>query len=679
MFEVAIHALGILLDPVRLAILAGGVLLGLVLGVIPGLGGVVGLALLIPFTYNLDAYSAFALLLGMAAVTTISELIPAILFGVPGSIGAAATVLDGHELAKQGQAGRALGAGYMAALIGGIMGAFLLAVALPIIRPVVLYLGSPELLSFCIFGLSMVAVLSGKAPLKGITAACVGLMLAMIGSGSQTGTVRWTFNTIYLWDHLPLIPFTLGLFAMPELAEMAIARTSITRDGAKADFSLVAQWAGARDALRNWWLVLRCSWLGAILGTVPGLGAASIDWIAYGHALRTEKGNFFGRGDIRGVIAPEAANNSKEGGHLIPTIAFGVPSGASMAVLLSAFLLHGLVPGPDMLTKHLDITFSMMWSLTLAHIFGALICLAASGLFARIASVPAGRLVPIVLAMMFVSSIQGSQSWGDLYSLVFFGLVGWIMKYLGWPRPPLMLGFVLGSIFERYFFISTEIYGATWVYRPAVIFILALAVWAMYGPLKSSVAHTIRDFREIKGRKIRFGGTIVFNIAVILLLLVALWSSLAWPWEAKLVPHAAIYVALIVAMLNLVTEIFSAPAETTTNENNGSDVKALHMDGSISFGTLPQSVVMARLFRYFAWLAAFLVFSTTIGFLPAVVLLILLQSRLEFRQSWLFSIAASAIVTGLLWLSFDAVFHLAWPVSMLGEAYPALRDALPFI
>ena len=187
------------------------------------LGGIVALAILIPFTYNLDTYTAFALLLGMASVTTVSDLIPAVLFGVPGTVGAAATVLDGHPLAKQGQAARAFGAGYAASLIGGVFGAALLAVAIPVLRPVVLYLASPELLSFCIFGLSMVGVLSGKAPLKGLTAACLGLMLAMIGSDSQTGTLRWTFGSLYLWDHLPLVPVTLGLFAIPELADMAIA------------------------------------------------------------------------------------------------------------------------------------------------------------------------------------------------------------------------------------------------------------------------------------------------------------------------------------------------------------------------------------------------------------------------------------------------------------------------
>ncbi len=670
MIEAAAHALTALLEPVRFAILVGGVVLGLLLGVIPGLGGVVGLAILIPFTYNLDPYAAFALLLGMAAVTTISDLIPAVLFGVPGSVGAAATVMDGHELAKRGQAGRALGAGYMSALVGGIFGAVLLAIGLPLIRPVVLYMGSAELLAFCIFGLSMVAVLSGRAPLKGLAGVGLGLMLAMIGSGSQSGTPRWTFDSFYLWDHLPLIPLTLGLFAMPELAEMAVSRKSISREKSP-DFSLKQQWVGARDALRNWWLVLRCSALGAVLGTVPGLGAASIDWIAYGHAVRTEKNaESFGHGDIRGVIAPEASNNAKEGGHLIPTIAFGVPSGASMAVLLSAFLLHGLVPGPEMLTKHLDITFSMIWSLTLAHVIGGLICLGFSGLFARLAGVPAGQLVPIVLCIMFVSAYQGSASWGDIYSAVIFGIIGWLMKIYGWPRPPLMLGFVLGALFERYLFISVEIYGFGWLTRPVVLVILAVSAWVLFSPLKQSLRDTLQTLRNLERTPLRVDGRIVFNLVVIAIAFYALWLSREWPWDTKLVPQTACYLAAIFAGLNLLTEIFASRAASTSRTAQG------HMDAFLS---LDEPDAAPRAWRHFAWMAAFLLVSAGIGLLPGIALLIFAQSRFEFGQSWTFSLLAALVVTMALWLVFDRIFSLSWPPSWLGDAYPDLRTRLRMI
>jgi TctA family transporter len=668
MLEAALHALAIVVEPMRLLIMAGGVVLGLALGVIPGLGGVVALAILIPFTYNLDAYTAFALLLGMASVTTVSDLIPAVLFGVPGTVGAAATVLDGHPLAKQGHAARAFGAGYMASLIGGIFGAALLAVTIPVLRPIVLYLASPELLSFCIFGLSMVGVLSGKAPLKGLAAACFGLMLAMIGSDSQTGTLRWTFDSLYLWDHLPLVPVTLGIFALPELADMAISRMSVAGNAPQTNIRFSEQFEGMHDALKSWWLILRCSWLGACLGAVPGLGAAVIDWIAYGHAVRTEKNTEnFGHGDIRGVIAAIASDNAKEGGHLVPTIAFGVPAGASMAILLSAFLMHGLVPGPEMLTKHLDVTYSIIWTLTLAHIMGAAICIAASGLFARLATVRVGVLLPLVLTVIFIGAFQGSQSWGDLYSLVIFGAIGWAMKHLGWPRPPLILGFVLGNIFERYFFISTEIYGAAWMLRPVVLGVFAAAAWVVVPPLRTHLRDLVAVFRGFSLSLLRFGRDAGFTVTLIAVTLVGLWFGTSWPPAARLVPHAAAFAALFFAGLNLLTEIF-APVRVAA-------APAQHVAVPDPSERVPAPVFRARALRYFGWLAGFLAAGAVIGMLPALFLFVLLQMRLEFRERWVYAISAACLASLAIYVLFDRTFSLPWPQSLIGDMFPALRDA----
>src|SRR5271155_352158 len=505
MIASAVHALHLLLEPTRLLLLFVGVIIGLAIGVLPGLSGIVGLAMLIPFTYNLDEYTAFALLLGMAAVITSSDFITAVLFGVPGHVGAAATVIDGHAMAKNGEAGRAFGAGLASSLAGGIVGAIVAAGSHPILRPVMLALGSPELLAFTLFGLSMVATLSGRAPLKGLTAAGLGLMIAMVGSRAQSGTLRWTFDWLYLWDGVPLIPATLGIFALPELAELAISRRRIAGDHAlKLDMS--SQWQGVRDVATHWWLVLRCGVLGTALGAIPGVGSAVIDWIAYGYAQRTEKNpETFGTGDVRGVIAPESSNNAKEGGHLVPTIAFGVPSGASMAILLGAFLMHGLTPGPDMLTKNLDVTYTIVWSLTLAHVIGALICLSGSKWLPLVSPGRAGNLLPIVLSLGFVAAFEGTHDWGDLYSLLFFGVIGWIMKRLGWPRPPMVLGIVVGAIFERYLFISTQLYGWGWLLRWPVLAILACVAWVLYRPLSQIVKTLIDQFREVKSHRPQFG------------------------------------------------------------------------------------------------------------------------------------------------------------------------------
>ena len=372
MLHAATEALLIILDPTRMMFLAAGCIMGLVLGILPGIGGIAGTALLLPFTFDMDPYTAFAFLLGLGATTATGDPIPAILFGVPGGAGSAATILDGLPLAKKGEAGRALSAAYMSSLMGGLFGACLLAVSIPILRPVMLFIGSPELLAFSVFGISMVAVLSGNAPLRGLTGACFGILIAMIGSDPQTGTLRWTLDSLYLWDGMPLVPLTLGLFALPELCDLAIARTSIAADSALKLGTKTGMWLGVQDCFRHWWLILRCSWIGAGLGAVPGIGGAVVDWVAYGHAIQTEKGasQTFGTGDIRGVIASESANNAKEGGALVPTVAFGVPGSAGMAILLGAFLIHGLVPGPDMLTKNLSVTYSMVWSVAIANILG---------------------------------------------------------------------------------------------------------------------------------------------------------------------------------------------------------------------------------------------------------------------------------------------------------------------
>ncbi len=205
-FDMALQALAIILEPERLAFLALGVALGLALGVVPGLGGVVGLTLLLPFTWDMDPHTALAFLMGLLSVVVTSDTIPSVLFGVPGTAGSAATIMDGFPMAKKGQAGRAFGAAFSASVMGGILGAFLLALSIPIIRPVILALGTPDQLAICIFGLSIAAILAGGSPLKGLAGGCIGLMVATAGDDPQTGTLRWTFNVLYLWDGLQLVP-----------------------------------------------------------------------------------------------------------------------------------------------------------------------------------------------------------------------------------------------------------------------------------------------------------------------------------------------------------------------------------------------------------------------------------------------------------------------------------------
>ncbi len=462
-------------QPFRLLMVASGVIVGLIVGVVPGIGGIFGMALLIPLTYHLDPYAAFALLLGMGSVTTTSDTIPAVFFGVPGTVGAAATVLDGHAMAKRGEASRALGAAYSASMIGGVFGALILAASIPVVRPLILYLKTPEFFAIGVFGVSVVATLAGSQPLKGFAAAGLGMLLSFVGIDEQSGFDRWTFGEIYFWEGLPIVVVFLGLFGLPELG--AFLLRGAVQEGAQAP-SMAGMWRGIRDTLDDWALVLRCSSIGALLGAVPGIGIAVIDWIAYGHAARNPgSGPRFGSGNVRGVIAPESANNAKEGGSLIPTVAFGVPGSASMALMLGAFIIQGLVPGPDMLGKNAAITIGMVFSIAIANILGTVICLVLTRPLAAVARVPALIATPVILTFIVIGSFQNNMSAFDFATLLFLGAAGMAMKELNWPRSAFALGFILAPTLEKYFSLAHQISGWDWLTKPLVMLIFAAAAF----------------------------------------------------------------------------------------------------------------------------------------------------------------------------------------------------------
>lgn len=669
----ALHAFGILMDPSRLMFLFFGVICGLVLGIVPGIGGLVGLTMLLPFTYSMDPYAALAMMLGLASVNNTGDTIPAVLFGVPGSAGCAATVLDGYPLAKQGQAGRALGASFMASMLGGIFGAFLLGISVPILRPVVLMFGSPELLAFCLFGLSLAAALSGGALFKGLAVAAFGVVIALVGEDDYSGTMRWTFDTVYLWNGIPLVPIALGVFAIPELVDMAIARTPMVQS-AMMKATASGQWQGVRDVFNNKFLLLRCSAIGTLLSTVPGIGTSVIDWVAYGHAARTEKGasETFGKGDIRGVIASEASNNAREGGTLMPTVAFGVPGSAGMAVLLGMFLLQGIVPGPDMLTKRLDLTYAMVWSVALANILGAGICFLFANQLARIVLIRPSILVPAVLAIIYVGAFQGSNDWGDLYVLLVSGALGWVMKRNGWPRPPLILGVVLGEIVERYMFISVQAFGANFLTRPIVMGILALTLLGLVRPFLKARKEKRRI--DLSGYAFRpenvntpatwFAGFFVLFFAYILV------TSYGWDFGARIVPQIMSAFGFICALVQFGATVIGRPVPSGAIQPEAARI----MDIESSFDGLDDRTIARRAASAFGWLAFLLASGLVVGLLPAIFLFMVGYMRFGSGERWLPSLAVGGGLFTACYLLFHKLLHLPWPPALLGQLSPALRN-----
>jgi len=454
-----------------------GVLIGIWLGAVPGLGGVIGLVLLLPFTYGMEPVSAFALLLGMYAVTSTSDTIASVLLGIPGTAASQATILDGYPLAQKGQAARAFGAAFTVSAFGGVFGALMLAISLPLILPIIQVFGSPEIFMLGILGLTMVGSLSGGSILKGLTVACLGLLMATIGYSLAEPIPRYWFGTTYLVDGLPLIPVVMGLFAIPELMELSIRNVSISRipkDQTEGGGML----EGIKDSVKNWWLVIRCSVIGTYIGMLPGLGPAIVDWVAYGHAVQSAKDKSrFGQGDIRGVIAPESANNATKGGALIPTVAFGIPGSLGTAILLSALLIQGLKPGPDMLIGNLHLTFSIVWQIVVANILVSGLLMVWSKQVAKVAFLPGHLIVPGVIVFVLMGAWVGGTTMGDWVACLSMGIIGFVMKRGGWPRPPLVLAFILGTILENAFQISMRAHeGPGWLGRPIVLIIIALTI-----------------------------------------------------------------------------------------------------------------------------------------------------------------------------------------------------------
>jgi len=723
----ALNALTIVLDPVRFAIICSGIGLGLIIGMLPGIGGLGGLALLIPFTHSMDAHTALAFLIGMWAVTATSDTIPAILFGVPGAVGSAATVLDGHPMAKRGEAGRAFGASFSSSIVGGLFGAILLAVAIPILRPFMLAIGTPELFAVCVLGLTLVASVSQGNVLKGLIVALFGVLLAAVGDEAQSGQLRWTFDTLfdtYLLDGVPIECIALGLFAVPELMDMAISRAN-TGSMQRLEGLFREQMLGVRDVVQNWKLILNSSFIGVVLGSVPGMGAAVIDWIAYGSAARMVKGasETFGKGDVRGLIAAESANCSREGGALIPTLAFGVPGAPSMALLLSAFLAHGIAPGPKLLDAQLDITYTLVWSLALANVVGAGICFMAANPLARIATLRTGILIPTVLAVCFVGAYQGSRSYGDLVMLVVFGFAGWTMKRHGWARAPLILGFVLGKLIEKYLFISVGRYQFEWLQRPGVIAIFVLTVvvlatplWrVLYGmwrpmlaarvrrdgaagssPRPTEVGSTqLRSLNSLSETRISKSATTdsdspegvaapasvslkAFSIERIvgrglwviafLGFAAAFWSATGWRFSARLMPQTAAAAGLVVIACAGVTVMLA--------KLRGKPIPVTKSAYAVTGASdeLAETTAYARFLVEASWLIGLLVGVLLIGLMHAMGLYMFLYMSTAGRTSSPLALAT----TISLWVGFYVLFvkllHVPWPPSFLGDAFPELRE-----
>ena len=657
MIEAVLDGLVLVFQWPAIGFLVLGVLLGIWLGAVPGLGGIIGLVILLPFTYGMDPVSAFALLLGMFAVTSTSDTIASVMLGIPGTAASQATILDGYPMAQQGKAARAFGAAFTVSAFGGVFGALILAASIPLVLPIILAFGSPELLMLGVLGLAMVGSLSGGSILKGLIVALLGLMISMIGYAEMAAIPRYWMGTTYLLDGLPLIPVVLGLFAIPELMELAIRDSSIARIP-REQTQGGGMLEGIRDAFRHWWLTLRCAALGTYVGMLPGLGAAVVDWFAYGHAVQSAKdASQFGRGDIRGVIAPEAANNATRGGALLPMVAFGIPGSLGTAILMGALLIQGLKPGPEMLTDKLDLTFSMIWTIVIANILVAGLLMVWSNQVAKIAFIRGHLIVPGVILFVFMGAWLGGASMGDWIACLTLGVVGFFMKRGGWPRPPLVLALILGPILENAFHISMRVYaGPGWLGRPIVLVIAALVVLTLaLSAYRYATSRRRPDGPAIgEGTERNLTVSVPLAAAMTALFVWAAFESLAWPAMVRQFPLTA---AIPAAALSLAVLWIEGRALREAAGKAGGFRFVAAVDA--------ENAVLGRACVFFGYLTALLVVSYLFGQMVALPLFVAAYLWRWGGYGWTVSLGYAAAGWAFLYLFYGKVMNVFWHQPLL--------------
>ena len=648
-----------------------GVTIGMWMGAVPGLGGVLGMILLLPFTFDMEPVNAFALLLGLFAVTSTSDTIASVMLGIPGTAASQATILDGYPLAQKGQAARAFGAAFTVSAFGGVFGAAVLAISLPLITPIITAFKSGEIFMLAILGLAMVGSLSGGSITKGVAAALLGLLISTIGSAQTVAIYRYTFDQDYLLDGLPIVPVVLGLFAIPELMELATRNVNISRVS-KEQAEGGGMLDGIRDAFRHWWLATRCATIGTYIGILPGLGAAIVDWVAYGHAVQSAKDKSkFGKGDIRGVIAPEAANNAIKGGALIPTIAFGIPGSLGMAILLGALLLVGLLPGPDMLTTDLPITFAMVWTIVIANILAAIVLMFLAKYVAKVAFISGHLIVPGVILFIFMGAwLAGGTSLGAWITCLIFGILGYLMKVTGWARPPLVLGLILGGISENRFQLATLAEGSyAWLSRPIVLVIVCLIVLTILLAARGIVKNRqTKDTQEAgEGRGFNPVVSLPFSVIVLCVFVGSVYIAADWDIRVSQFPLAVGVPGALLALL----AIYIDGKALSRARINASDWLSVLKEAS-------QQAVLPKSIKFISAIIGMILVTLFVGQKIAVPLFIFLYLMLWAKRS----VSVSFLYTSLAWfflvLFYDRIIHMQFHQPYLASAIEViLPDFIP--
>lgn len=484
--------------PEYLAIILLGSAIGIAAGATPGMSSAGAVALLIPFTFTMDAIGSLALLASVYTGAQYGGSISATLLNTPGAPESAVITFDGYPLAQQGKAGKALTALILAGLVGGLFGTVVLIFAVVPLAKEALRFGPPEMFALAIFGITVVGSLMHGGIFRGLAAAALGLLVTTIGQDPITGADRFTLGTTQLLGGIPFIPALIGLFALSEAFNLAAKRNQQIE---LTDVSTKHEWAKDWRELRLWLkFMLIGAGVGLFVAVHPGGGATIASLIAYSVARQISKNHaMFGKGAIEGIITPEAADKATVGAAMIPLLGLGIPGSATSAVLIGAFTLHGLEPGPMIFKAHVDVVWALFASLFIANLCVFGLGFVGVPLFARVTLIPRKYLMAAIIALCFVGSYANGANMMSVYTTLAFGIAGFLLKRAGIPLPPVVLGLVLGPLLEVNLRQALIISGGNWlilVQSPIALVLYGLGVASLIGPWLLSRKRR-KDYEEI--------------------------------------------------------------------------------------------------------------------------------------------------------------------------------------
>jgi putative tricarboxylic transport membrane protein len=432
-----------------------GVLIGVVVGVLPGIGSVQAMALLIPLTWKMDIVPVLVFLVSIYSTSKFGGSLTAILFNIPGDNPNAVTLIDGFPMAKQGLARTAIGASATVSILGGFFSAVSLLLFMPVMYRIILHFGPAEFFMLALFGLTAIAAVSAKSIVKGLLTGGIGFLLSTIGFHPLLGQARYTLGTLYLEDGLNFVPVILGVLAMSEAIHVLMEGSSITGEGVPLTGSFKK---GIVAVFRNIPLVVRSCLIAWVIGVAPGAGATVAGFVSYASAARSCKNpENFGKGDVRGVIAGDTALHACAGGDLLPTVTLGIPGSNAMAILMGALLLHGITPGPQIVTLRIDLIYLIIFTIFISHVISVFMAVGFSRALEKLTKTRAEIIAPIIIVFCLVGSYMIKETWEDMMVTTVFGILGYYLSKHGYHPIPLVLGMILGRIAEMGLFTALEV------------------------------------------------------------------------------------------------------------------------------------------------------------------------------------------------------------------------------